>query len=421
MPPEQFINQVRDALTYLYDPVHLQSHPLADQLNGFIEMGQATRAQQLRRLLLEILEELSPPSDTEAATNAQIHYSALHYRYIDGLTPEQIADTLAISLRQVYRKIREGIEAVASLLWDRLQSATVTSAPLSADRTLTSVDRRSLAQATVEHLNSNARPEILELRAVVNGVIKDLQSYCDRIGAKVCIDLPQPPLYICVDRTMFRQALMNLLTSGLTAQTRPIVVLNLVQHDNQIRLNFAIHSTSTQDALPLSAEKREGIGLEVAIQLFQLQGWQSVERGNDGLWDVVLELPLSGPQYVLMIDDMPDMISLFQRFTTPFAIEVIGARDADEATALLAEFTPALILLDVMLPRKDGWEFLQTLKSNPATARIPVIVCSILNEPALATALGADDYLRKPVRQDALLQMLVRWLHLDLALAVATP
>jgi CheY-like chemotaxis protein len=414
MPPDEFVNHIRDALTHLYDHVHLQSHPLADYLAETNDVGQVTRAQKLRRLLLNALEELSPPADACANSDAQIHYSALHYRYIDGLAPEQIAEILAISPRQTYRKIREGIEAVASLLWDRFQMEVKVGAMV---RPKAAADRRSMAQATVAYMNTQAHPEILEVSSLVAGVVKDLQPYCERIGAEIDLQMSAKSLYIHADRIMLRQALLNLLTSGLGQTARPRILVNLLQERRELRLSLEIQANQESEERRQKTAEREGIGLEVAMRLFELQGCQIYQARAGEQWRVELGLPLAGPHHVLLIDDMPDMLDLFQRFTIPYAVEVTGAKSVDEATKLLDEFTPSLILLDVMLPRKDGWEFLQTLKANPATTQIPVIICSILNEPDLATALGADDYLRKPVRQEALLKMLVRWLDLDPAQA----
>jgi Amt family ammonium transporter len=61
------------------------------------------------------------------------------------------------------------------------------------------------------------------------------------------------------------------------------------------------------------------------------------------------------------------------------------------------------------MPDEDGWEILMRLKSDPKSEDIPVIICSVLNEPQLGRALGAVDYLTKPVSQQALLQALAPW------------
>lgn len=58
------------------------------------------------------------------------------------------------------------------------------------------------------------------------------------------------------------------------------------------------------------------------------------------------------------------------------------------------------------MPGRDGWDFLQALKASPATRTIPVIVCSVLDEPEVALSLGAAAYLQKPIDQRRLLTTL---------------
>ncbi len=67
---------------------------------------------------------------------------------------------------------------------------------------------------------------------------------------------------------------------------------------------------------------------------------------------------------------------------------------------------PFAITLDILLPKKDGWEVLQELKSDHRTAEIPVIIHSIVDNKDLAFALGATDYLLKPLEKEALLAKL---------------
>jgi Amt family ammonium transporter len=78
----------------------------------------------------------------------------------------------------------------------------------------------------------------------------------------------------------------------------------------------------------------------------------------------------------------------------------------DEAYALACHQHPGAILLDVVIPGRDGWELLLELKQLPSTRDIPVIICSVLDEPAVAIALGAAAYLQKPIDQDRLLAAL---------------
>ena len=76
---------------------------------------------------------------------------------------------------------------------------------------------------------------------------------------------------------------------------------------------------------------------------------------------------------------------------------------------MLSRRLPDLILLDVLLPRQDGWIILKALKSQARTAHIPVVVCSVIAQPELALALGAAEVLTKPISPEALLAAVHRW------------
>ena len=71
---------------------------------------------------------------------------------------------------------------------------------------------------------------------------------------------------------------------------------------------------------------------------------------------------------------------------------------------------PGVIMLDVMMPGQDGWTLLGQLREHPETQSIPVIVCSILSQEQFALALGAADFIRKPVNRQIFLEVLDRQL-----------
>jgi CheY-like chemotaxis protein len=70
---------------------------------------------------------------------------------------------------------------------------------------------------------------------------------------------------------------------------------------------------------------------------------------------------------------------------------------------MIAEFRPDVITLDLLMKPSNGWEILLQIKRDPLTANIPVIVVSIVDQPAIATTLGADEYLVKPIDKASLL------------------
>jgi CheY-like chemotaxis protein len=408
---EEFTDSVRDALANLYDHVHLQTHPLSILVDDQVGLDNVSRAQKLRRVLINAIEQLAPAAGSQASAEASFSYSALCYRYMDGLTPEEIAKILGISPRQVYRKLREAVEAVTSLLWDQLQAASAKpedQIPLSVDE----LDRKSLAQASVKQLSTQAHPEALEIQSVVTGIVKDLQPYCQQIGLEILLPPAEEALHVYADRAMFRQALLNLLTKGFDRVGPMTIKVSFHQVKSQLKLTLRVNSDPNQTVRSTEVTESERIGWQIGVQLIELQGGKVVQRVDEYEWCLEIFLPLVEPQRVLVIDDMPDVIDLFQRFTARYALEVIGTRNGSEAFDILKGVTPSLILLDVMLPDQDGWEVLQTLKANPETTDIPVIICSILNEPGLAAAIGANGYLRKPVSQEALLKEISGWFNL---------
>jgi CheY-like chemotaxis protein len=109
-----------------------------------------------------------------------------------------------------------------------------------------------------------------------------------------------------------------------------------------------------------------------------------------------------------MIEDDRASSDLFSAYLEGTGITVIKARNGREGLARIRQSNPSAVLLDIRLPGMDGWEVLAALKSDPATSAIPVVVVSIVDEGPRGRALGASEYLVKPVRRDDLLAALDR-------------
>jgi PAS domain S-box-containing protein len=121
---------------------------------------------------------------------------------------------------------------------------------------------------------------------------------------------------------------------------------------------------------------------------------------------------------VLIVDDDPASRELLSRFVVRDGFAVRCAHDGAEGLRLAREFRPTAILLDVMMPRMDGWSVLSALKADPDLAEIPVVMVSIVQERALAVSLGAADYLIKPVQWHRLRTVLDRYRAPGAALVV---
>jgi len=119
--------------------------------------------------------------------------------------------------------------------------------------------------------------------------------------------------------------------------------------------------------------------------------------------------PLLGAERtVLVIDDDPYALDLVGRTLQGEGIRVVTASDGREGLRLAKSLLPVAITLDVMMPEMDGWDVLRELKADPATADIPVIMLSMTDDRSLGFALGATDFLTKPVERASLVRLLKR-------------
>jgi signal transduction histidine kinase/ActR/RegA family two-component response regulator len=113
-----------------------------------------------------------------------------------------------------------------------------------------------------------------------------------------------------------------------------------------------------------------------------------------------------GASMVLVIDDDPPMHDVLRRLLAREGYNVLGATSGAEGLAAAHALRPAVVLLDVIMPGRDGWQVLRALKADPVLGAIPVIMLTGLDERPLAFSLGAADYVRKPVEREALLRAL---------------
>ncbi len=122
---------------------------------------------------------------------------------------------------------------------------------------------------------------------------------------------------------------------------------------------------------------------------------------------------MADPKYVLVVDDDPDLVEAVSMNLEAKGFEVGKAYDGQEATESLGRRKPDLVILDVMMPRKNGYELCAEIKGDSALQDIPVIlltaVGSAVNSTTYTHADGmqveADDYIAKPVDLDKLVSI----------------
>ncbi len=116
-----------------------------------------------------------------------------------------------------------------------------------------------------------------------------------------------------------------------------------------------------------------------------------------------------GRVLVLVVDDEPNI-----RETIAFMLEMEGfrvatAEDGESGFAEIARLRPPIVLLDAMMPRRDGFEVCRAVRSDPSLARVKIVMVTALGQQAdreRAMAAGADHYLTKPFDEDELLALL---------------
>ena len=135
-------------------------------------------------------------------------------------------------------------------------------------------------------------------------------------------------------------------------------------------------------------------------------GWRDLPSAVEAEGD---EAASSGPDVtVLVIDDDPDVRDLMSRLLTKEGFGVVLACDGPEGLARARQVRPTVITLDVVMPGVDGWGTLAALKSDPDLSDIPVVMVTMTEDRRTAYALGACDYLVKPVDPGRLAKLLKR-------------
>jgi CheY-like chemotaxis protein len=157
---------------------------------------------------------------------------------------------------------------------------------------------------------------------------------------------------------------------------------------------------------------RKEASLAMAHRLAKLGGGKLVISPNGDAFNAWLTFPALEQLPVLVIDDNADTLQLFRRYTSGTRYRIVGIRDPEQVLKVAEESSPRIIVLDVMMPQKDGWEVLGWLREHPLTRPTPVVVCTILAQEELALSLGASGFLQKPVSRQSFLAALDRQLAL---------
>lgn len=367
-----FAEQVRDVLAHLFDPVRLQNHPLTAALVPGDVTDPRTRAQLLREAVLQAIADLKPPATAQPDDPVYRPYAIIRRRYADGFSREEVQRALSISRRQYFREQQRALTALTRLLWERRLDRP--------EPTGGSDDFDQLeVQARAFSLCDSARQAIAATR-----------SLADRRGVGLSLRAAQTP-EAYGDEAVTRQLIVGILSLLIQHYADRYVEATPESGHDEVRLTFTgiRRDGDAQLEEGLASLQRLAVRTSATVAVVVAEGAPAVR----------LALPPAPSRLVVVVEDNPRTIQLFERYLEPFGYRIAPVQESAAALEQVSLLRPDVVILDVMMQEVDGWQVLQSLKTDPRTRAIPVIVCSVLNEGELAATLGADGYLRKPVSQ----------------------
>jgi CheY-like chemotaxis protein len=315
----------------------------------------------------------------------------------------EMENELGLSRRQLQRETQKGLEALASILWENHRVDTNASLETRSASVVPSPELENELDPLEVELNEwKLVRQTCSIHSLVNDTLWMLKPAMEQNKSLIKAEVPSTLPPVLVDSTLTRQALFKIMR--LTIQNSgQNTSLTATPNDNFITLQLR-----NPDCLYCSDEH----DWQTSERIIQDQGGELALENDPSIgFQITIRLPQAGQTHILVIDDNYATLQLFERYLTPHHYEVRKAQGGAEGLSMVSESLPDLIILDVMMPTMDGWQVLRNLKQNPTTKNIPVIVCSVLKEPDLATSLGATTYLKKPVDRLELLTTLERILH----------
>jgi len=283
---------------------------------------------------------------------------------------------------------------------------------------------------------------------LIDDAVSTVETLAAKNGNRVVVDCPLTIGVMQADQTRVRQALLNLLSNANKFTERGTVTVRAERHresghdwvtvavgDTGIgmtpeQMGKLFQDFSQADSSMTRKYGGTGLGLAISRRFCQLmQGDITVESELGRGSTFTIRLPASpageGPRavrqassgptvrtgpanasLVLVIDDDATVRKVVGRFLEREGFSVAEADGGKEGLRMARELHPAAVTLDIMMPDLDGWTVLAAMKGDPDLVSLPVVLMTIVDEKNRGYALGATDYLVKPVDRQKLVDVL---------------
>jgi PAS domain S-box-containing protein len=292
--------------------------------------------------------------------------------------------------------------------------------------------------------------ETFEIATLIRDVVTTIQPLVAKNANTLLVQGVDGLGIMRADLTKVRQSLFNLLSNACKFTERGTITLAVSQEPGEGRdwVTFRVRDTgiglspdqlqklfqafSQADASTTRRYGGTGLGLVITKHFCQMMGGSITVESAIGQGSMfTIRLPAeavnpsatlaprakasqdsavpAGVSSVLVIDDDPTVHDLMQRFLGKEGWHMAAASEGEEGLRLAKTLHPAAIILDVLMPGMDGWAVLTALKADPELADIPVIMQTIVDDKHMGYALGATDYLTKPIDWQRLTSLLRKY------------
>ncbi len=286
-------------------------------------------------------------------------------------------------------------------------------------------------------------PEVFSVRELLESVGQTIEPLAMQNSNTFKLECSESVANLFADKTRLQQILLNLLSNAckFTKDGSVRLLADVVNDDGAQSLRLRVTDTgigiseeqadrlfkpfSQADSSTTRKYGGTGLGLVISERFVTMMGGEidfDSTLGKGTTFTVTLPMAkvsrrrartssrdwVAAP-LVLLIDDDASVRDLFSRSLSDRGFEVHCAPTGKEGIKSASRLQPDVIVLDVKMPGMSGWEVLSTLKLEEQTASIPVIMMTILEEEDIGRALGASDYLLKPIEPSELTRVIERY------------
>ncbi len=406
--------QTQQALQVTQEKTHLLEQKGEELRMAMLETERATKAKSI--FLANMSHELRTP------LNAILGFSEMLSEDLEdmGIDADMVSDV---------NKIHHAGKNLLNLVNDVLDISKIESGRM--DVYVEKIDLLNLLQELISTVSPLVQKNHCELQL----------KYPDDIGE------------FWADLTKVRQILLNLLSNAIKFGEHGTVNISIYHLPNEDTFEFHVEdegigiseeqvdklfqSFTQADASTTRKYGGTGLGLTICKQFVEMMGgkiWVETELGKGSCFIVRLPArvkavshqgqenththkaltnkniqPIKEHGVVLVVDDDHEIRTLLSEHLEKLGYHPVTAASGKDALSMVHKLKPDAITLDVMMPEMDGWTLLSQLKADPDLRHIPVIMVSIIEDKAKGYALGATDYLLKPVRREQLAVILKKY------------